>query len=194
MINLRDRNEVWPTVVSITSVIVLAGTFGYMIYVTKFPLPSTDVLDRKANEQKLAIKENIKKADARKAESQALIDKVTWSSAPEDIQTNALKIVSEAAATKRLKLSAFHPQRPAVADNLDTLPFQVTVEGPFLDVLDFERMLEIPKTRLAVSLIQISSADPSTDRITANIGVVAYMKPKASNKLSDTSKGGTTHA
>ena len=47
------------------------------------------------------------------------------------------------------------------------------VEGPFPAVVALEKDLEVPANRLAVNAIQLASSDSETDKVSANIAIVA---------------------
>lgn len=179
MINLKDPEDQASGFVSAAAVLTMVGTLGYLLFTMWRPGTTTADIDAAAKKQQDKLRFDTRLADKKLGESTEAINAVTWSDLPENIGTKAFHQVAALAQSRKIKLNAFRPQREDVADDLNTLPYLVTVEGPFTSVLAFERDLDSPKNRLAISLIQMSSADPNTDRVTANIGVVAYLQPTA---------------
>jgi len=177
MINFKDREDQFPALLSVASIIVAVGAGAFILFTMVRPGTTIADLDKSANAQRTKIFSQKKDAQKKLSESQITIDADAWFGDPEYVITDSMKEVSAAAQSHKIKLVAFRPQNAAVADDLNTIPYLVTVEGPFAAVLDFERELDTLKSKLGVSLIQVNSADPNTDRVTANIGLVAYLKP-----------------
>jgi hypothetical protein len=74
-------------------------------------------------------------------------------------------------------LDAFRPQRSDAKLNPPQLPFLVTIEGHFTDVVGFAKEFDDSGNKLALSQIQMSASEDGTDAVTANVVLVAYLSP-----------------
>lgn len=175
MISFRTQNDKIASTIAILAMLVLAGTLAVMLIV---PKPKAAASQRVFDKNKLDIQIDTKKAEEAAAASKAAIDPLLWTGSPAEIAPRALSTVTALSATHKLKLVAFRPQRSNDADTVTVLPFSIALEGSFPDVAQMVTDLETPDTKLAVNQIQIASADGDTDKITATIGVVAYMPLK----------------
>ena len=156
---------------SVLSVVVLVSSLLFVLFV---PKPSTKGLaakDRTARSKILTAtkfaKDNIDAAD------KVLVHTV-WQETPELVGPKALAKVSKYAQDHRIKLSAFRPQKQ-IDGVLIQLPFVITVEGSFSDVMEFEKELEKPENKLAVNMVQLASADAASDKVSGNLYVLAYL-------------------
>jgi hypothetical protein len=175
MISFRDKEDVGPGIVSVLAIVILVAGFLFMLFVKP---PTVADITKVSNKKQIDLKRAEKASKAAGAKSQILVNNLTWTGDAEYIGTTALQTANDLADKCGVKLTVFRPQKAALVDNLVTLPFVVTVEGNFPNILSFSRGLEDPKTKLAVTQIQVSSTDPNTDKVTANIGIVAYVNPK----------------
>jgi hypothetical protein len=174
MINFRDPDDLLPSVISVSSLIVIAGALCFMLFVHP---PTKASLDAAATKQQLSLKMKAKMSANDLVTRQELVDKQTWTGDGEAIFSTALDKVTQFAHQRGIKLMVFRPQRASIVDNLVTLPYLVTVEGSFPGVLAFSRDIDDPKTKLALTQIQLSSSDPNTDKVTGIIGISAYINP-----------------
>lgn len=190
MINFRDRSEFFPSLVSLAAILVLAGSVIVELLPAKTP---DDLNPAKVRNARFKIQIATKEAQERKTEGQAVVDRYTWAGPVQDIGTESLRRVNALSRKHNVKLTAFRPQpRQGQVDDLVTLNYTLNIEGTCPDVLAFERELESPDTKLAVNLVQFSSSDVNTNKVTANIGIVAYLNPGGG--VLDTSKEKTNRA
>jgi Tfp pilus assembly protein PilO len=122
------------------------------------------------------------KANQNVASKQASIVSQTWNMPEQQVGPVALANVTRLVAKNRLNLISLRPQRRSDDAVFVQLPYLLTVEGSYLQVLALCRELENPANRLAMNLVQIASADASSDKVTASIGLVAYLTPKEAPK------------
>jgi hypothetical protein len=101
-----------------------------------------------------------------------------WNMAGDQVGPKALERVSKSCALRQIKLSSFRPQRSFSENGLEGLGFIATIEGTYPAVTAFINDMESSDVKLAVNLVQLASADGSTDTVTANIGLVAYADAK----------------
>jgi hypothetical protein len=177
MINFKDRQDMLPSLITVSAIVVLAGTLGFILYANSHPLTSAPAVAQ-AKRDLRTTEAKIQEAKTTLATNQATIDASSWTGAPQEIQTQILNRIGVLAAKRNVKINTVRPQRTMDVDQLSTLPYLITVEGTYPNVLAFERDVEAPTNRLAVNVIQVTATDASTDRVTASIGVVAYLNPK----------------
>lgn len=178
MIDFRDRESTVPNLVSTLSVLCLIGGFvAWLVLLyghkTVDPYP-----EARRNTTKILTEK--KKIDNDLALSDAYVTTATWDGDPQNINRDIVNQLNALIKKHNIKLGSIRPQHAAKIDNLDTMPYSVIVEGPYPQILDFARELDRPATKLAVNIVQLTSADVNSDKVTANIGLVAYIKPKLS--------------
>lgn len=176
MISFRTRNESIASSVSIIAIIVLLGTaLWYWL-----PLPSLQSYQVKSNERQLATaRKSIDAAQDDRKKAEAEVAPSLWSGTPEEVAPQALSQVTGLAKERALKLVAFRPQKPVDIKGLTQITFGITLDGPFPNTVQFVKDLEQANLKLAVSTVQIASADQASDRVTGTVSVVAYIKGAA---------------
>jgi hypothetical protein len=121
------------------------------------------------------LHDHTRKADASSAELVAEIQSKGWNLGPEELGSKVLERMTKLVETDHLQLSGFRTEKPTDVANMTAAPFVAVVEGPFSDVVHLLRKVEDPKSKLAVSLLQISTGEGSLGRVTATIGLLAYL-------------------
>jgi Tfp pilus assembly protein PilO len=174
MSDLRNPEYRLPLVMSSLAAVIVASALVYMIFV---PKPSTVNLERKTQNQLYAVKKEEKANRLTIAEGKARVDKLTWAGGAQQVAAGALSKVTEVAKNHKLKLVAFRPQRDQDANGLGQLPILISLDGAYPDVVAFTRDLETEESKLAINLVQVAAADAATDRVTASVGIVAYLNP-----------------
>jgi hypothetical protein len=175
MIDFKNKDELPTNVVICGSiaVLVIAGAFMKLMPAPQAPTArqNSDARKKIMNSTK-AIKDKIDKERASLAVN-------TWPGKPEDVGPIALKQINALLQNRHLKLVGFHAQKAIEQPNITLIPFVVSVDGGFPNVMAFTRDLEQSGTKLVVNLFQLSNADQSTDKVTASIGITAYQLPPA---------------
>lgn len=184
MISLRTKNDQLAAVLGILAVAILLGALGCVLFL-KMPTAAEVGQGRIRSEHQLAdaAKSSRKKA----AELEAKIKPLVWSGAPEQVGPEALAQVTGLAKANHLKLVAFRPQKPLSVGPLTQTPFTISIDGSFLDSMKFIQQLETDRTRLAVGLIQLSSADAWSDHVSGTVSVVAYVAPSTKGDFNEKS-------
>lgn len=173
---LSRRDDLAANIVIVISAIALA--FLLIVLILQ-PMPKAEGLQSKHRRDMRTAEQATVKARDRIKELDASIATVTWTGAAQQVGPIALSKVTALAKARGVKLNQFRPQRTVTVGDLTQQPFLASVEGPYPAVIAFAKDLETRDTRLAVNLIQVSSADANTDRVLASIGVVAYLRPEA---------------
>lgn len=156
-------------------VCVAALVVGILVVVGDFLLPKP----KSQGAAQFAIKENTMLGEIRQLREKVLEAKVknepiVWAADPDEISAQAMALVTKMANARNLNVVAFRPQRAQANGNLMMLPYQLSVDGSFPEVIRFLQAMETKGTKLAVNLVQVASADGASDEVNATIGVVAY--------------------
>lgn len=174
MIDFRDRSLLAANVVTLASVLVLAGTLAFMLVV---PKPTTKGLAKERRDKEFEIKLDTGKARERLAETKAKMSDRIWTGSVERIGPVSLERIDNLAAARRLKMIALRPQRMDDIGDFVRVPLTVTVEGSFPDVMGFVKAVQAPENKLSVAQIQLASADGASDMVTLTLGLNAFARP-----------------
>lgn len=189
MINFRDKENLPATIVSI---IAIASMVGMLIFYLVVPLPTTKGLAAKQRRKEIEVLDQTKTAETRIEAAEDMENRLTWTGGQDEIAPTALATINRLVAKHKLRLVAFRPQRNDSRSTLNQVPFLLTVEGPFPQIVALVEDLYSPTSKVAVSLTQISNSDASSDKSTGNIGLVAFAKAvePAAPASASTNRGG----
>lgn len=182
MIDFKNKDELPTNVVILGSLAVLVISGACLKLLPPPQVPSARAEESARNKilhVTSAIKSDINNERRSMASS-------TWPGHPEDIGPIALKQVNALLQNRHLKLVGFHAQKVIEQPNITLIPFVVSVDGGFPNVMAFTRDLEKSGTKLVVNLFQLSNADQSTDKVTASIGITAYQLPQSTDTSNST--------
>lgn len=116
------------------------------------------------------IRELREKVAAAKGKNQPML----WSGDPDEISAQAMAFATKMANAQNLNVVAFRPQRTQTNGHLMMLPYQLSVNGSFPDLIHFLQAMETKGTKLAVNVVQVASSDGASDHVSATVGLVAY--------------------
>jgi Tfp pilus assembly protein PilO len=187
MISFKTKNDSASAIVFIFGVILILGSAAW---ITLIPLPTEQASSGANRTQNLKkIKEATDKAESEAVASQAAIDAMLWTESAQEVSPKAFAIVNQFALKHHLKVASFRPQKPVDVQGMTEIPFGLSVDGSYPDTMQLVKDLETTDTKLALSLIQINSAEASSDHVNGTINFVAYLKPEVKVPAS-TPKGG----
>ena len=172
MLNFRDKDSRTANIVSLVAILLLVLMLVYA-FVPK-PKPGTSL--SRLNQTVRDTNNSTQEAKVRSDEAKATIEKRSWSEGPEKVAPLALTKVNQYVGETGVRLLAFRPQRSLPGKDLQPVPFLVSVEGTYPKIMAFCQKLDFQEPRLAVNLIQVASADSSSDKVSASIGLTAYAK------------------
>jgi len=172
MLNFRDKDSRTANIVSLVAILLLVLMLVYA-FVPK-PKPGTSL--GRLNQTVRDTNNSTQEAKVRSDEAKATIEKRSWSEGPEKVAPLALTKVNQYVRETGVRLLAFRPQRSLPGKDLQPVPFLVSVEGTYPKIMAFCQKLDFQEPRLAVNLIQVASADSSSDKVSASIGLTAYAK------------------
>ena len=177
--NFRDPEQRLASGLFVTATVALAAAFVAMLWLLTGHGPSTVGMAAKAKKAQTTARVAREKADKTAVAAKADLDAMIWPALPQEVTAKTLNAISDLSKQNRLKLISFRPLREIDTPEVIQLPWQVTVDGSFKDVVAFERSLEKPERKLAITLVQIAAADASTDRVTATLGLLAFSDPNS---------------
>jgi Tfp pilus assembly protein PilO len=169
--NAITLTEKFWNIVSAIAILFMAGLATYDIVAPK-PTEHQTLRTRKDNEARMVAQ--IQTIKDRLAATSADVARYVWTVPQDRIGGQSLAAVTNIAMKHSVRLLAFRPQKATDENGLTRLPYMVVLDGTFPSVAAMLRDLETTSNKLAVNLVQIASADASTDQVNATIGVIAY--------------------
>lgn len=171
-INFKNPAEVGPSAVMLAAVVIMAGSLAVMLLV---PKPTTEGLVKGKERTRKQLQEQ---ADAARESGQAARIATVgrlWQGDADTVSAAILAQLTQEATVRKLKLSAFRPQRSQTLPELTELPFSVQVSGAYPAVHAFAATLDRPTSKLALRSLQLASSDAASDAVTATLGISAYV-------------------
>ncbi|HLO97839.1 MAG TPA: type 4a pilus biogenesis protein PilO [Fimbriimonas sp.] len=184
MINLKDPKDQTPNTLAILGFALLVGSLIITGFVKPKPEPKS-----KFNGKMLELKDKAIQTEADGVKYNAIIKRFRWDQKLDDVAPAALDTVTKLSKQYNLTLVSFRPQKTVDSASLIQLPFQMIVDGSFINVANFIQSLETTDSKLAVQQIQYAGQEGETDIVTANINLLAFvMKPEKPKATSTTTK------
>lgn len=190
MIDFKNKDELPTSVVICGSLAAIVIAAGWILFVPKPKAPSAI----QNIQEKAKITATDKLVESEMVSVKQRLANYTWSGTPEDIGPVALRQVNSMLQARHLKLVGFHAEKILEEPNITLVPFLVSVDGGFPNVMAFTRDLEQPGTKLVVNEFQVSNADQSSDKVTASIGITAYQLPQPASASSTAPPAGKKQA
>lgn len=185
MISFRNRNDTIASTLGILGVIILVGCLYWMT----LPLPKVTAADIADNAGKEAqLDQQLVNATKNGAKDQESIEPLLWTGQIDSVTPQVFGKITELVKKEKLKLIALRPQKPEDTMGLTQIPFGITVDGPYTNTMQLVKDLEAPETKLAVTLVQVNSADAATDHVTGTINIAAFTK--TATTVAPAAKGG----
>jgi hypothetical protein len=181
---IRYREDPATSIAMASAVILLAGTLAFMLLAPRPEGPTK--AERIEAENKLRLE--IRESEKRRAQATAFNQTNTWVGSPDAIAPAVLAKVTQVARARGVRLISLRPQTVNTKTEPPMLPFLAVVEGPYTAAMQFARDMETPGNRLAVSLVQVTSADAASDKVTASVGMAAFMQPQTTSSTSSDTK------
>jgi hypothetical protein len=174
-LNFRDREQAVPNAISLASILILVVLLLWMLLGQKPTVKGLATSQRK-NEMKAKIA--TRNAEERAESANKWLTDYAWKGTEQNVTPVALASVNGLLEPTKIKMISFRPQRMAVGGKLSQVPYVLTLEGSFAEVKALIPRLERKENKLAVNLVQIASADSASDKVTATIGLIAYLAPE----------------
>ena len=159
-----DPKAASNTVFGIACMLMVGAIFGLLA--PKPRLAAHKIETRKTREAIVQAQLDVRTA-------QAVIASRTWTGEDAVVTGGILSLTTTLAKKRGVSFVRLQPQRATLGTPLEQLPYLLVVEGPFPAVVALEKDLEVPANRLAVNAIQLASSDSETDKVSANIAIVA---------------------
>ncbi len=152
------------------------------------PKPSNPLTEHKKQQNLLDARRANEAVKGQLKTAQAAVARYIWTEGMDQISSKSLDAVTTLAQVNKVQLLGFRPpQKTTDQDGLTHIPYLILLSGPFRNIQNFLSALEDPKYKLAEEMVQLSSADASTDNVSASISVIAYTLPAAATSSSSTS-------
>ncbi len=165
--------------VSGAAVVIMAGvTLAHFLV----PIPSLGKVVQAHKNEETKLNASISKLRDDVTTMKVENSKRVWTQPADQVSAAAMSLVTKAAQSRNLKVIAFRPQRTQDDSGVTRLPYLVSLEGSFPNVLQFVKSIENPATKLAVQSVQLASADGASDKVSATVGVVAYRELEEKKK------------
>lgn len=170
MIDLKQKPELgWNLLLALSLATILgAAWYGFVDPIEKGSslgprndLSVVNATTRKAQEQSTAALSEIRAK--------------TWDTELRTLESGTLDRLTLLATKHKLQLTGFRTDRPREVAGMAEAPFVVVVEGAYPDVLAFSQRLEEPASKLVPELLQFSASDTTPGRVTATIGLIAFL-------------------
>lgn len=151
------------------------------------PKPRNPLTQHQKSEEIRKLKEGVAAQDKNLTAAKAAVGRYLWNVGLDQITSKSLDSITALAAENKVQLQGFRPPvKTSEQDGLTHIPYLILVNGPFLNVVNFEEALEDPKYKLAIEMVQFASSDASSDQVNASIGVIGYKLPQQEASSSGT--------
>ncbi len=171
MISFKSKADTGASIAILSAVLVLAGTGLFMLFLKP---PDTEGVVAGKTRSRNDLEKQVDRLESDKKKLNTQISGQVWTEPLEEIGPTALKSITTFAQSQSLKLMGFRPQKTVEVNGLTQVPFIISVEGTYPNVVKFTRQLEASSLKMGTNLVQVSATDPNSDLVSATIGVVAY--------------------
>lgn len=171
MINFKDRAFIVPSALILLSILIMAGTLMYMVFV---PAPTVNGLARGRTAKLQEMTNEINSAKLRTAQAQQQIRPLVWTGGPDTISGAVLEQLTSQARQHSLSISAFRPQRIQDVGGVTELPYTVQLSGAYDGIRAVMASLDAPSSKVVLRSAQIGSAATGSG-VTATLGLTAYI-------------------
>ena len=189
MISFRTQSESISSTLIILAILMALGAGVWFAMPLPKPAvagsPAAVAYQQQIKDLNKQITDNQKKGD----DAEAAIEPLLWTDGLEKIGPQAQNAINGLVKKHGLKLVALRPQKPIEGQGLIQVPFGLTLDGPFPATMEFVKDLENENLKLAVTTVQISSADQASDRVTGNVSIAAFLRsPSAATGVQNAKK------
>ncbi len=186
MISFKTRNDAVSGALMIIGLILLFGTAGWIAFVK---YPNEQPIPRGPESNLKSVQQQIEGTDKNNTAAIVATNALVWDGTAEEVTPLAQGKVLKLAMANHLKVTAFRPQKPVDVQGITQIPLNLTVDGTYPDMMKLVKDLESEGTKLAISLVQLNTAETSTDHVAGTIELMAYLK--ATQPAAAAPKGGT---
>jgi hypothetical protein len=171
IISFQRREDILPSVLTIFSILVLAGTLAYMLLV---PKPSAAQNSRAATSSRRRMVDDIADTRRQTRVARMAIQPRLWHGNPEFVTAAALALLTRQTETHSLKLTSFRPDRPQEFADMTELRFDVQVAGPYAGLHSLLEAQDARGSKIVLRSVQIT-ASQATGGVTASLGLSAFV-------------------
>ena len=173
MISFKRPEDVLPSALILLSLLLLAGTLAFMLLVPK-PGMAKGAKSWASTRRRMA--DDVADTKAQERRAQAAVRPRLWHSDPESVTATLLNQLTVQAAYRKLKLTAFRPERGQEFDGMNELRFSAQVSGPDPAIQALLRSLDARGSKVALRSVQLGLAQTSGSDVTATLGLSAFVE------------------
>lgn len=186
MINFRNKDEAFPSVLIAFSIVVLFGSLLALLFLKP---PTVAGVATKRQRSIAALRREILALETRAKEAEASVGNRLWKGDGEAVTAAVLGQLTRQANQSGVQLTAFRPQKLQRLDGVAELPFSVQVTGSYPKVRALVAALDASTSKLVLRSFQFASTDGASNAVTATLGVSSYFLPPATLEVAPV-KGG----
>ena len=176
MINFKREEDRLPSILIVISIVTLLGALLFMLLV---PAPSVKGLATKREKSRKQLEKDIDYAEEETQKMAEAIRPRLWKG---DLEAITAQVLAKATATvlpKKVKLTAFRPQRPQTFTGTTELPYSIMLSGAYPAIRETLAIFDAPASKMVVRSVQVAASDAGSDIVTATIGVSVYTEAAA---------------
>jgi len=177
-LSFRNSEESSLSLVILLSAVIIVGCVVYRLTQPKLDPAKGDAGRKLMTSQLYAA---VQAAEQSVKHETKLVSSRLWDMPAEEVGPVAMAKVNDLALANHLKIDSFRPARIVDNNGLEQIPFQVTVDGVYPNVIAFTRALEHSPAHFAVNQVQMSAADGNTDNVASTIGIIAFRQMDTSS-------------
>jgi Tfp pilus assembly protein PilO len=162
------------TGMAVTAVALMAAAVGYYLFV---PAPKVTAKRVSVATQRHKIMHDAEKAKAQVDSLRAEPLAHVWTERPEKVMPQVLARLNALGKSAHVTVNGFRPQKEQAAGEVQILPFFLTLQGNVDGISRFLENLNDHEPKIALSMIQIATAETGNAPATASLNVVAYLQP-----------------
>jgi len=98
-----------------------------------------------------------------------------WNTGVEILGPKVLDQMTKLTSKNHVSLAGFRTEKAVTVAHMKEAPFVAVLEGSYGDVIECLKSLEAPESKLAVNLMQVAPSDTGMGRVTATMGLVAFL-------------------
>jgi Tfp pilus assembly protein PilO len=170
MINFKREEERLPSVLIVISLLTLLGVLLFML----LPTPSVKGLATKHETSHKQLQRDIENAEEETLKLAEAIRPRLWKGNAEAITAQVLAKATATVLPKKVKLTAFRPQRPQTFPGTTELPYNLILSGAYPAIRETLSIFDAPASKMVLRSVQFAASDAGSDIVTATVGVSVY--------------------
>jgi hypothetical protein len=172
MISFRRPEDVVPSFLILLSLLILAGTLAYMIFVPKPRVTGSTGLSART---KRRMVDDIALTRKQERVASASIRPRLWHSDPQSVTATVLEQMTSLAGQHSSKLTAFRPERSQPFESVTELRFDAQLTGTYPGIRAIMAALDARGSKIVLRAVQVASSQEADNTVTATLGLSGYI-------------------